>query len=611
MSTHAFTVHFSPLSDGVCDVFACSELAEENGTFHCPELEPRVKRVFNRRELTFADVAEDSLQQLGTHLFEALFHDRVMVLYRLTVQLVGAKQLAVVIKMNPRSAGFDRLRKLPWEALYDPELDEHLSLKEGWNVVRYLTVPRKSRDGALEHSRPGILAVKVGFDEGEDRKCGEAHFRSIEAAFGSGQGITRACASLEEFAQILGNQGKKVNVIHLLAHGRIEASQGGEMYFPGSAEQGELVGGAKLAQIIKRYHPHPGQIRLIVLCICESADQAESGKHLYYSGLASALVAAGFENVIGMSHPVVIAEAGLFFQSFYREFLNDVSLRTCLGRARQRRELHNQMSLEWAKPILFSRAEYGLFLASNWPFFKKLWTLVALTSLYLSITIWSQMQGGDLGLPTIEKTRYAASVYGLALNTPLYVLLLLLTHYYARHSKGSAWYSRLPEFWGVTWDFAHPSTRWFQGGGLLLFFIIPAYFQGAFYNKFLSGRVYYYPKGCDVVEEEIVDKKSAMKRDLEMIVELLQERKVPPRNICHEQRTFSRIDHFKPGKVLMPGHGLWSAFSRSRDYVYAEHRIDYFPLFQPWLFTLFIMAVLFLLILTTGRIFATPVGGRP
>ncbi|QTD50488.1 CHAT domain-containing protein [Sulfidibacter corallicola] len=597
----------------------------------------------NRREIEFFESEAAHSWFFGSQLFNALFHGRLALLFERTRNKYGDKGLTLTIKLNPKAEGYDELRRLPWEFLYDPNANEFLATKEGWSVTRYLTVPRSTRMKCEEKPKTKVLAVAAPKVVGSFSPIpDQQHLNAIETAVGAKNVIKATDMTRRKLAEVLRTKAKDVGVLHILAHGTSEGIVLGveaedkevDRAGSGSDTDGEkqdkkftedIVKGHDLARLIADNHPEPGNLRMVVLCSCYGGDQPpvpesdpddslddevdgrdttpnpidgeETGNPLYYAGTASALILAGFPNVIGMSHQIDARQATAFFDTFYERLEGGAAPSQCLTSARKTCVAQNRRSLAWGKVLLFSRADLRIFPFINWSFFKKTWTLTALAVLYLSVTIWGRMQGVALGLPTIEKTGYSASIYGFILFSPIFTVFLLLTHYHVRYSRGTYWYSRLPEFWGVVWDYASLITRWYQAFAVLLFFLIPGYLQAVFFSKYLGGTAYYYPTDCGVKEELGVNPTMALQQDLEDIKILLRgpQPKKASRPHCFVRLTYQRLDHFIPSVVIMKGDSIWDGLGSSHDYVYGEYRVTYFPIWGTYAFAAIVLVNLSLL----------------
>ncbi|MDJ0840896.1 MAG: CHAT domain-containing protein [Acidobacteriota bacterium] len=603
MSEHQILVHFGNLRDGSCDIYVKSPAGEENGVFSLPFDDEHIRRIDDFLEQESSHCPGDSRElhpkQIGRFLFQALFRDRVLVLYRKTLMLAEKRRPMVFLKMNPRGQGFDILGKLPWEFMYDVEEQSFVTTQNGGAIVRQLVVTRlTARREVFAGSWKMLAASANPRKKGVTEFPQEKHLVEVTANTGSAESpltdITRA-----KLAQAL---SKGPAVLHLYAHGIVHEYKGGCLLLNHENEgQAYEMSADDLANLIEDKHPDPQNIRLIFICACSSGRQAGDAPEVLgtaYSGIASALVLKGFANVIGMSHPVEDSQATLFAREFYQSIYKDGDdFGYALSKARAKIYGEDHNSLEWGKPVLFSHAGMERIPIVNWPFFKKVWTVLAVAVFYMCLTFFSQAQGIDLGLPTIGKVRYAAGTYGMFLCTPVYIIFMLMTVYHVKQSKGRNWYSRLPEFWAVTWNYAHPVSRVFQGFSFFLFVIITTYGQGFFFNKYLGGTVYYYPKDCPVQKEFRIDEMRHIREQIAELRSLIEGKPVAPApEPCFRRLTFKRLDHFNPRKVLIPGHNIWNALSDSHDYVYDGDRIDYFPLWQTYLFTLEILIGLCLFI---------------
>lgn len=600
-TTPTFTIHFGPVRDFRCDVFASSAAGEENEVFEIPRL-PDWSKIGEKRHHRGGSLLDDTTppRVFGKILFDALFHGRLALLYERTKTL-EREGLNIVVKLNPRNDGYDVLRVLPWEFLCDSSTNAFLAELPNWNVSRYLTVPVRNQLKAQSRQPDKVLLIAA--PESHPYLADlprENHFEHVQAAYGTNRVIPAPETTKDKLPELLRKHGDETGIIHILAHGSREA-----------LHLGEEISGDRLAKMLIDDHPCPGNIKLIVFAACNTGDQPETrsdqaaGGVDYYGGPAAALVLAGFPEVIAMSHRVDNIWAGHFFKTFYEQLAEQKEIATCLSHARAKALAKNDHDYGFGKVLHFKRSWQRFWPIFNWSFFKKAWTIIALAELYLAVSIFSQVQL-SLGLPSIPKTGYSAAVFGLVIFAPLFTLFLMLSHYHITHSRGTFWHSRIPEFWGVSWDSAAEITKYYQTFSLFIFFIIPGYLQGAFFNKYINGTAYYYPKNCSQRADTKKSPDEAILQELKNQTFILKDPPVQAyRQPCWIRLTYEPLDHFRPSRIVIPGDSWLDLLDGSHDYVHGEHRVTYFPLFSTYGFALHLL-LNYLLLLSFFRRLAQP-----
>jgi hypothetical protein len=145
----------------------------------------------------------------------------------------------------------------------------------------------------------------------------------------------------------------EIHALHFMGHGDFD---------PGTGE-GTLI----LEDRYGRADPIPAQtfvtflrdflsLRLIVLNACKTGAGAE---HNPFSGLALALMRAGFPSVLAMQHPISDGAAITFSEAFYRRLGAGDPLDTAVSEGRLAIYNRDRSSAEWAIPALFMRIPDG------------------------------------------------------------------------------------------------------------------------------------------------------------------------------------------------------------------------------------------------------------
>jgi hypothetical protein len=201
---------------------------------------------------------------------------------------------------------------------------------------------------------------------------------------------------------------------------------------------------------------------------------------------------------------------------------------------------------------------------------SRIWTIVGVLVLYLTINIWSKTQGWGVNLPnvlSIEKTSYTASVYGIILCAPLLIWLLLLSRSYALRFGGDTWSERIPPVF-VKLTSSSKESRRVRGAMFFLILFLPSFGQGHFFSKFLAGTAY-----CQ-------DKKSGQE-------------------YCKLSGNIVGAAHLARFASIQEGE---SGFFRYGD-TNRDNAVDYYPFWGPWSFLIMELVILYLFISASFAIF--------
>ena len=126
---------------------------------------------------------------------------------------------------------------------------------------------------------------------------------------------------------------------------------------------------------------------------------------------------------------------------------------------------------------------------------NRIWSVITVTLLYLSLNAWSLSQQWQLSLPGNpfkdgKFTPHGVTLIALPLCGTLLVITSLLTVTYARQSRAKSWASRFPRFANLPMNMAKFEGRFAQACSLSLLLIVPSLAQLHFGVKFLAGTAY-------------------------------------------------------------------------------------------------------------------------
>lgn len=292
--------------------------------------------------------AEEPLQMVGQQLFEALFTGQVYGAYRASLGAAQQQQkrLGVVLRIIE-----PELAALPWEAMFDPEIEEYLCRTEP--LIRRVDAPYTAEP--LEVSPPLRILGLVASPRGLPILDVAAEKRHLEEALAKPQAaglvelVWAPDASWEGIhEQMLSDTW---HILHFIGHGDYDiVRQEGVLALVGPDGQADLVEAGRLRDLLCEAEPTP---RLVVLNSCSSG---KGGVGDLFSGTAAALVQRGISAVAAMQFSITDGAAIRFAHGFYTAIAHgrpvDEAVRSgrvgILGSAR---------TLEWITPVLYVKSD--------------------------------------------------------------------------------------------------------------------------------------------------------------------------------------------------------------------------------------------------------------
>jgi tetratricopeptide (TPR) repeat protein len=353
-----FFIQIGPFANDAYAVSARSPAGEETGRFGIPVL-PRLLSTDagteqkSPRHLSVVREPSPSQPEIGTALFRALFKDELLTLYHesLSISKASGHGLRIRLLLDPRDPDCAPLHDLPWELLCRPDNGDFLALCRSTPVVRFLPAHRPSK-GVRRPGRLRILAV-ASLPSGLPFLDVQEELRALETAW-EGQDVEVVRlerADRKELREAL--LAGTFHVLHFLGHG-VFAEDGGTLFFEQPSGAAQAVGGRALSLELKDFE----DLRLIVLNACDTAVSARNGADPM-SGVACAMVLGGIPAVVAMRRPISDRAALSFARTLYERLAAGDPVDTAVGEGRLAIHRIDEISEEWATPVLFLRSSDG------------------------------------------------------------------------------------------------------------------------------------------------------------------------------------------------------------------------------------------------------------
>ncbi|MFI9155547.1 CHAT domain-containing protein [Streptomyces sp. NPDC053367] len=295
--------------------------------------------------------SEHAVQQVGQQLFEALFDGPVSGSYRASLSVAQERQdrLQIVLRLEP-----PELTLLPWEALFDPQLDAYVCRHEP--MVRHL--PAAHTPDPLPVEPPLRILVVIASPRGLPLLDSEGEREQLEQALAE-----QVDSELVELAWLTDASWDTLHsrlmdgpwhIVHFIGHGDYgEHAKEGQIALVGQTGAPNMVEASRLADLLGEAEPTP---RLMVLNSCASAQgRVDDG----FSSMGAALVRSGISAVAAMQFAVTDLASVSFARGFYTALAHGRRVDNAVKSGRISM-LGMSQSLEWITPVLYMHGDANL-----------------------------------------------------------------------------------------------------------------------------------------------------------------------------------------------------------------------------------------------------------
>lgn len=292
---------------------------------------------------------EAAVQHVGVRMFEATFSGDIRTAYRTSAAVAAERGKGVQLALRLNAPG---LAALPWEALFDPETQSYLCLKEP--LVRH--VPAPYSPPALSITPPLRVLGMISSPGGLPALDVDAERDRLEGALRPHLDAGRVELTWLDDVTWAGVHDKLLeqewHVLHFIGHGGYDASTDeGVLAFVGRNGRAELVTASRLADLLDEAQPTP---RLVVLNSCQSG---ASGTEDLFSGTAAALAHSGIHAVAAMQYAISDDAAIAFARGFYMALAHGRGIDEAVRSGRIGILGLSRGTLEWITPVLYLRGE--------------------------------------------------------------------------------------------------------------------------------------------------------------------------------------------------------------------------------------------------------------
>ena len=291
-------------------------------------------------------------EALGRQLFTALLPtEQLRMRYRLSLQQAQMEKKGLRFRLRidaPELAG------LPWEYVFDDELDRHVALAVDTPLTRYPEVARPLQPLDVEPPLRilGMVATPTDLPplnvERERQQMEDAidHLtadKKVELHWLEGD-------TSHDLQKALRNG--PWHVLHFIGHGGFDAkSETGYLALCNDEGKCDRFTAGQLATLLDGHN-----LNLVLLNSCEGA---KAGDSELFSSTGSALIQHGLPAVISMQYVITDHAAIQFSRMFYDAVAEGLPVDRAVQEARTRIQMAKADTVEWATPVLFLRAADG------------------------------------------------------------------------------------------------------------------------------------------------------------------------------------------------------------------------------------------------------------
>jgi hypothetical protein len=353
-----FDLAIEPLGDGYTARVFDSPSGPATAQFRTPfsdlEIENFLLRLGRTRHMVRRMESPEmaSAKAFGAHLFNGVFTGDVRGCLRSSLDEANRQGAGLRVRLHLTKT--PALADLPWEFLYNENMNRFFGLSVETPLVRYLDLPERIRP--LGVTPP--LRVLMMISSPTDYPALDVRRESTK--------MTEALACLEQRGLVVVEQLEQAtlselqrrlrqgqyHIFHFIGHGGFDKqADDGILVLTDAEGRGRRVSAQFLGTLLHDHRP----LRLAVLNACEGA---RASRRDPFAGTAQSLVQQGIPAVIAMQFEVTDEAAICFTREFYASIASGYPVDAAL--AESRKAIFAEVSeIEWGTPVLYMRAPDG------------------------------------------------------------------------------------------------------------------------------------------------------------------------------------------------------------------------------------------------------------
>ena len=319
------------------------------------ELENLLLRISRSRQTLSRRVASSELaaaKSFGGRLFESVFDGDVRGCFRSSVDESQRQECGLRVRLHLSKT--PELADLPWEYLYNSNLNRFLGLSIETPVVRYLDFAERIRPLAVRPPLRILLMISSPTDHPQLDVMREVAKMEEALADLQARGLVQVerqeDATLAELQRRL--RARDYHVFHFVGHGGFDREiQDGFLLLEDAQNRGRKVGAQYIGTVLRDHRP----LRLALLNACEGARGSVTDP---FAGTAQSLVQQGIPAVIAMQFEFTDESAICFTHEFYASLAAGYPVDAAITEARKAIFAQGN-EVEWGTPVLYMRSQDG------------------------------------------------------------------------------------------------------------------------------------------------------------------------------------------------------------------------------------------------------------
>ncbi len=336
---------------------------EATGELHLDPLRKQTVRIFQNWLNKGKIDKREELEVLGTHLYRALFDDKIAAFFAsffADLKKKRSKHLRVQLSFQDDVA---ELAGLPWEFLYCPEIKDFLATHVDLVLSRFMPLDEE-RETLSPDKGPLKVLIATSQPEGLNPVAAEEVLKDINSLaekFPEKYQIEKLDKpTIARFKEALTQV--EPHVLHFIGHGRFNiAEKFGEIALLKPDEKTvEWCSDKYFAQQIKNTKV---KLRFVFLHLCHGATADENLFYSSFSGLAPQLISANIPAVVAMQYPIANWAAIAFSKAFYKELAKGSPVDQAVQMGRIAITEYNPQAFEnrvFGTPVLYMHSKDGI-----------------------------------------------------------------------------------------------------------------------------------------------------------------------------------------------------------------------------------------------------------
>jgi hypothetical protein len=306
----------------------------------------------SRQTVRRAESSElQAAKTFGAELFKTLFSGEIATCFRSSRE--ATRQLGVGLRIRLRLADAT-LADLPWEYLYNPEVNRFIALSTQTPMVRYIDLPETIPP--ITVTTPIRALVMISSPADYPALDVDAEWQRLNESLGARVASSHLAIDRLDVATLSALQKQlrkeQYHIFHFIGHGEFDQNaQEGVLILKDENDRGHRVGSQHLGMLLH----DQASLRVAILNACEGARSSIQDP---LAGSAQTLVQQGIPAVIAMQFEIADDVASTFAQEFYGALSDGYPIDAALTEARKAIFAAGH-EVEWGTPVLYSRAPDG------------------------------------------------------------------------------------------------------------------------------------------------------------------------------------------------------------------------------------------------------------